>query len=143
MRVTKPIFKKRDRRLKSGGRWEFHRSMYGNVCEIIDHERMIFYRQDLVVDPEGDLFNGYLPFFCDYCQDIVSERIRIKYTLVFEMLVRPHTNPEWKVSTQTVYFACCNQCIEKELPIPEKLIGYHLTKLYQDDLLVFSQEKKK
>lgn len=57
--ITKRI---RDQKLKDGERWEYKRSMYGNVYSIFDHERMIWYRQDHPVTIVGDLFDGHLPF---------------------------------------------------------------------------------
>lgn len=129
--------------LKTGQRYEFIKGMYGNTYEVVDHKGMHYYRQDRPVINQGDLFDGFLPFSCDYCRQIVNEIYPIHYKAVYEMLVCPNHNPRWHKDTYPIIFSCCSACHYGPLPIPDKMIGHHLTELYQDDRLVFSQEKKR
>lgn len=143
IRLTTPIKKKRERMLKNKDRWEFNKTMYGNVYQIVDHERMLYYRQDREVDPSGDLFDGYLPFYCDYCNLIVDRIERINYTLVSESLVRAKSNPEWRKSKVDVKFACCDECKKRTLPIPAGLLTtYYLIELYKDGEMIYTQNRK-
>lgn len=143
VRVSSVMKRVREERLSSGQRWELRRSMYGNVFKIIDHERMIWYRQDHPVSAAGDLFEGHLPFFCDYCQSIVSHIRPVDYKLTYEMLTRPYTAPKWMKSHQHIFFACCESCADRPLPIPNEIVGYHMTELWQDGKLVFQQERRR
>lgn len=140
---TDPRAKKRAaEKIKAGERWEFVEGMFGNVYEVKDHERMRYYRQDRPVHNQGDLFEGHLPFACDYCRQIVGEISPVRYTAVYEMLVRPNTNPAWRIDKLDIIFSCCDSCKNGPLPIPPKMIGYHLTELYQDGRLIFKQGRK-
>ncbi|TVX85556.1 hypothetical protein [Paenibacillus agilis] len=116
--------------------------MYGNVYAIYDHLRMIWYRQDMNVNPAGDLFDGYLPFYCDYCDTVVPRITRIAYQLTFEMIVRPRIDPSWVKNQVHIKFACCESCRYGPLALPQQLIGYHLTELRQDGNLIYTQERK-
>lgn len=127
----------------AGKRWEFQRGMYGNVTEVFDHERFHWYRQDRPVDGQGDLFDGFLPLRCDYCNQTVVHITHIDYKSIYWYLVRPKfPSREWKRSEVDVRFACCTACSYGPLPLPKALIGYHMTELYQGDRLIFSQEKR-
>jgi hypothetical protein len=142
--MTSSMKRIRERRLKEKDRWEYRRSMYGNVVEIIDHERMIFYRQDKQVTLVGDLFDGHLPFYCDYCESTVDNIESVSYELTYEMLNWPNTPKEiWGKSNQVVKFACCNQCKKTNFPVPEGIIGYHVTMIKQDGKLVYTQDRKR
>jgi len=141
--MTPALKLKRERQLKNGERWEFVRGMYGNVYEIVDHERMIWYRQDLPVNLAGDLFEGHFIFYCDYCQQIVPHIRNVDYEMTFEMLTRPNTYPKWHRNQIHVYFSVCENCDTlKFLPFPDELIGYHLTELKEDGKIVFKQNRK-
>lgn len=127
----------------AGERWEFIRGMYGNVYEVVDHDRFRWYRQDRSVEGQGDLFEGFLPFKCDYCQQVVDRIGQIQYTGVYWYYVRPNLpTAEWKQSYVDVKYACCSTCCSGPLPVPKELIGYHMTELYQDGRLIFQQERR-
>ncbi|WP_165980003.1 hypothetical protein [Paenibacillus dendritiformis] len=128
----------------AGERWDFRRGMYGNVYEVYDHERFRWYRQDRPIDGQGDLFEGFLPLMCDYCGRIVSNNVKlVHYHSVSWFYVRPkQPNAEWKQSFVDVKFCCCEACQHGPLPFPKELIGYHMTELYQDEKLIYTQERK-
>ncbi|WP_379397882.1 hypothetical protein [Paenibacillus lentus] len=129
--------------VEAGQRWEFIRGMYGNVYEVIDNQRFRWYRQDRPVDGQIDLFEGSLPFKCDYCGNIVDQISWVNYKCVYWYLTRPKLpNPAWKRTDFVIKFACCSNCKQRELPIPKDLIGYHMTELYQDGIKVFEQERR-
>ncbi|NGP56805.1 hypothetical protein FLT15_16490 [Paenibacillus thiaminolyticus] len=131
-------------KVASGERWEFVRGMYGNVYEVVDHERFRWYRQDRPIDGQGDLFEGFLPLMCDYCGRIVANVKHVQYRCVYWFYARPHLpNAEWKQCYVDVKFCCCDACHHGPLPIPAGLIGYHMTELYQDEKLIYTQERKK
>lgn len=131
-------------KVKSGNRWEFVKGMYGNVYEVVDHERLRWYRQDRPVDGQGDLFDGFLPFMCDYCGQVVNEIKRVRYVGVYWYYCRPNLpSAKWLKSEVEVTFCKCLGCQNGPLPFPKSLIGYHLTELYQDGNLIFSQDRRK
>lgn len=131
-------------KVASGERWEFVRGMYGNVYEVVDHERLRWYRQDRPIDGQADLFEGFLPLMCDYCGRIVANVKHVHYHSVYWFYARAQLpNAEWKQSFVDVKFCCCDVCQQGPLPIPKGLIGYHMTDLYQDGKLIYTQERKK
>lgn len=130
-------------KVAAGDRWEFVRGMYGNVYEVVDHERFRWYRQDRPVDGQGDVFEGFLPFKCDYCQEIVDTISNVEYKAVYWYYVRPKLpNADWKQSVVRVKFSRCEACKYGPLPFPKKMIGYHMTELYQDEELIYTQERR-
>ncbi|QHW35806.1 hypothetical protein GZH47_33480 (plasmid) [Paenibacillus rhizovicinus] len=143
VRTDGRAMRRRAAHLDAGDRYEFRESLHGFIYEVVDHERMVFYRQDRPVFNQGDLFEGFLPFMCDYCKQVVYSTYLVPYRLKFEMLTRPFTDrPEWKSSYLDIKFSCCNACHNGPLPIPEKLIGHHLTELQQDGRAIFTQKRK-
>ncbi|SFJ64450.1 hypothetical protein SAMN02799624_05342 [Paenibacillus sp. UNC496MF] len=136
--------RRRELHIAERGRYEFRESpMHGFIYEVYDHERMTNYRQDQPVHNQGDLFDGFLPFKCDYCKAVVFDIQPVRYRAVYTMLVRPKLpTAEWRDSDVNVTYACCAACKYGPLPIPEKMIGHHLTKLYQDGRLVLEQPRK-
>lgn len=127
----------------AGQRWEFVRGMYGNVYEVVDHERFRWYRQDHPIDGQGDLFEGFLPLQCDYCGSITDNVKLVHYHSVYWFKVRPKLpTAEWKQSFVDVKFCCCEACQYGPVPIPSGLIGYYMTELYQDGKLIYTQERK-
>lgn len=130
-------------RVAAGERWEFQKSMYGHITEVFDHERFRWYRQDLPVDGQGDLFEGYLPFKCDYCKQIVHEVSHVVYQSIYWFLVRPsQPTREWKRSVIDVKFSRCTACSHGPIPFPGGLIGYHMTELYENNRLIFRQDRR-
>lgn len=129
--------------LEAGQRWEFVQGMYGNVYEVVDHQLFRWYRQDHPVDGQVDIFDGVLPFKCDYCQQIVDQISSVSYKSIYWYLTRPKLpNAAWKRTELDVKFACCEKCKSGQLPIPKDLIGYHMTVLYQDGSKLFEQERR-
>ncbi|MDH6372768.1 hypothetical protein M2444_004597 [Paenibacillus sp. PastF-3] len=130
-------------KVESGMRWEFVRGMYGNVYEVIDHERFNWYRQDRPVDGQGDIFDGFLPFQCDYCRKVVESIKHVQYKANYWYYVRPNKpTAEWKQSTVEVKYSSCEACQYGPLPFPTVLIGFHMTDLYQDGILIYVQERR-
>ncbi|MNW32213.1 hypothetical protein D3C74_91520 [compost metagenome] len=127
----------------SGKRWEFIRGMYGNFYQVVDHERFRWYRQDLPVNEQIDLFDGPLPFKCDYCHEIVNHIRHVTYKCVYWYLTRPkQPGEQWKQNLFDIKYACCDDCNPCDLPVPKDLIGYHMAELYQDGIKIFEQEKR-
>lgn len=61
--------------------------------------------------------------------------------MVYEYLVRAKSgNPEW-IKTKVVY-NCCAACENGPLPLSPDLIGYHVIELYENEKLIFTQERK-
>lgn len=143
VRADKRAKQRSAEKVAAGERWEFVRGMYGNVYEVVDHERLRWYRQDQPLDGQYDLFEGFLPLMCDYCGSVVNEISLVHYRSVYWFRVRPKlSSAEWKQSFVDVKFCCCDACQQGPLPIPKGLIGYHLTELYQDGRLIYTQERK-
>lgn len=136
--------KRRSREMvEAGQRWEFVKGMYGNVYEVIDHERFRWYRQDRAVDGQVDLFEGALPFHCDYCHNVVDSISLVDYKAIYWYLTNPKLpSRHWKQTIFHVKYACCDNCNPNSYPIPKDLIGYHLTELYQDGIKIFEQERR-
>jgi|GEM_PF-5783000 len=127
----------------AGQRWEFRRGMYGNTYEVVDHENFRWYRQDRPVHNQGDLFEGTLPFCCDYCRQIVDEIDHVNYEMIYEMKVRPKLpTAAWSRSLIPLKYARCVACQNGPLPFPSALVGYHLTELRQNGEVILRQERK-
>lgn len=143
VRADKRAQRRSAEKVANGERWEFVRGMYGNVYEVIDHEGFRWYRQDRTVDGQGDVFDGYLPFKCDYCKQIVDRVCHVHYKAVYWYYVRPKLpTAEWKQSYIQVKFSRCKACKHGPLPFPWDMVGYHMTELYQNGLLIYTQEKR-
>ncbi|TKJ87209.1 hypothetical protein PaeCFBP13512_18475 [Paenibacillus sp. CFBP13512] len=126
-----------------GFRWEFIKGMHGNVFQVKDHLLMRYYRQDRETLNAGSFFDGFLPYYCDYCKTVVKEIVNIPYTLVYEYLVRAKLdNSEWIKSKTKVVYSCCAACENGPLPLSPDLIGYHVIEIYENEKLIFTQERK-
>lgn len=102
----------REQRLANNDRYEYQKSMYGNVHTIIDHRNKYYYRQDQEIIEQLNLLDEYLPRYCDYCKSDCDEITLVDYELSYEMVVRPKTNPELKRDTQIIKYASCDECLE-------------------------------
>ncbi|MGG3278967.1 hypothetical protein [Paenibacillus solani] len=143
VRADKRAQRRSAARVAVGERWEFVRGMYGNVYEIVDHECYRWYRQDRAVDGQGDVFEGYLPFICDYCNQIVDTIDHVEYKANYWYYTKPKLpNAKWRQNTVQVKFSRCEACKHGPLPFPREMIGYHMTELYQDAKLIYTQERR-
>lgn len=128
----------------SGQRWEFIKGMHGNIVEVRDHLMFRYYRQDHETLNGWNIVDGFLPFYCDYCQKIVNNIVNVRYTIVYEYLVRAKLdNPSWLKSNTQIVYSCCTACENGPLPLSPDLIGYHTVQLYENEKLLFSQDRKK
>lgn len=128
----------RKEKLAAGIRYEYHRGMYGNVYQITDHKRKVFYRQDRKIREQLDLFDERLPRWCDYCNQQCEAITLVEYELVYEMTVRPLTHPEVKRDSVKVSFAACPLCGRTENKnIPKAFLQGYLVELYEDGKLAW------
>ena len=133
--ISKRIAKQK---VLEGERFEKQRGIYGNIHTIIDHDRKVYYRQDMDIVEQLDLLESPLPRYCDYCQKEVKRVTQVQYTAVYEMIVRPKTNPEVKRDKQEIIFAACRDCEVKEI-VPKTIIKGYITELYRDGKKVWEK----
>lgn len=130
----------REDKLAQNERFELRKSIYGNVYLIIDHERKVFYRQDKPIFEQLDLLDDNLPRYCDYCKSYCDEIDLIEYELVYEMIVRPMTNPTIKKEKRKVTYATCPDCMEKSKKfIPQELLKGYLYEVYRNGELAWKR----
>lgn len=128
----------REEKLMNNERYELQKGMYGNVYQIDDHERKLYYRQDMKIIEQLDLLDEPLPRYCDFCKTMVDEITTVRYKAVYEMIVRPHTNPEIKSDERMIRYAACDCCINKTV-VPKQIISGHIVELYQEDKLIWKR----
>lgn len=128
----------RQQRLDQGNRYEYQKSMYGNVHTIIDHKRKYYYRQDMPIKEQLDLLDEPLPRYCDYCKSDCQRITLIEYELVYEMVIRPMIDPEIKRDSQKVKYASCDDCLPNARGfIPDQLKSGYVVEIWQDKELIW------
>lgn len=132
----------REEKLVAGERFEFRRGMYGNVYEVIDHERKVFYRQDRELREQTDLFSSPLPRYCDYCKKVCESIKPVVYQLTFEMIVRPKTNPTKKRETVQVAYASCGSCGDKLEKVPKAFLAVAVKEIHRDGKLIWKEREE-
>lgn len=125
-------------KLETGERYEFKKGMFGNVYEIVDHKRKVYYRQDREIIEQLNLLDEPLPRYCDFCEKVVDEIKPVEYTAVYEMIVRPNTDPTIKRDERKIIFASCREC-ESEVIIPEKILSGYIVELYREGKLIWKR----
>lgn len=135
--TTKQI---RESKLAQNERFDLRKGMYGNVYEITDHERKIFYRQDQPIFEQLGLLDDKLPRYCDYCKSFCDEVKPVKYELVYEVIVRPNTNPVIKRDKRSITYASCSDCVETaESEVPKSLLKGYLYEVYRENKLIWKR----
>lgn len=138
LRETPQFKKRRIENLETGRRYEFYKSMFGNVHTILDHKRKVYYRQDMKIIEQLDLLDEPLPRYCDFCEKVVDEIIQVKYTAVYEMIVRPYVDPEIKRDSRKIVFSSCNKCKRKNI-VPERILSGYIVELYREGSLIWKR----
>ena len=138
LRETPQFKKRRIEALENGRRYEFYKSMFGNVHTILDHKRKVYYRQDMKIIEQLDLLDEPLPRYCDFCEQTVENIIPITYTAVYEMIVRPNTDPTIKRDERKIIFASCRECQNKKV-IPESILKGYIVELYRENELIWKR----
>ena len=131
--------KLRESKLMQNERFDLRKGMYGNVYEITDHERKVFYRQDQPIFEQLGLLDEGLPRYCDYCKEFCKEIEMVNYTLVYEMVVRPHTDPTIKRDERNITYASCSNCIELAEEVPSDFLKGYLYKVYKGEKLIWKR----
>lgn len=126
-------------RLEAGDRFDFKRSEFGNVYQITDHKRKVYYRQDRPIKEQLNLLDGALPRYCDYCDTQCDEITLISYKLVYEMIVRPKTNPTLKRDSVAIKYASCGNCGQRVNRIPEQFLSGYIKEIYKDGELIWEK----
>lgn len=130
-RETPQFRRRRKQLLESGKRYEFQKSMFGNVHTIKDHKRKLYYRQDRDITEQLSLLDEPLPRYCDYCKSDCESITLMEYTLVYEMIVRRLRDPKVNRDKQKVFYASCDDCLSVvDNKIPDEFKKGYLVEIW-------------